>query len=184
MLITLVFGIIGIANIIFQTVLLQSLPTWFGRPDLLFILIIFLAYRFAWIPGIVLVFSLSWMMDVVMSIHLGFYPLVYLFVFTIVKMIVTRNPVKENTYQIPLLGASYLISQFLLYIIFSFGLDQMMPDWHWGRRVQDTFIMMIVAIPVIALYNMLYNYLEERKQRSRPSRRSARKSRRPYNSLE
>ncbi len=178
MIITLIFWIIGVFTIVLQTTFLQSCPEWFGRPDFLFILIVFFAYRFAWIPGIVLVFSLSWIMDVVMSINLGFYPLICLLVFTALKMVSNQNSVKESTYQIPLLGVSYLASQFLLYVIYSMALDLVLPDWDWGRSVQESVLLMIVAIPVLVLVGRLHFYLLVRKQRARTPHRSSWRMRR------
>ncbi|MEE4135150.1 MAG: hypothetical protein V2I32_03665 [Desulforhopalus sp.] len=54
-----VFWLVGILLIIAQTTLVPFFPQWFGRPDFIFILVAFAAYRFAWIPGILLVFSLG-----------------------------------------------------------------------------------------------------------------------------
>lgn len=173
------FWLIGLATIIIQTSLLQGLPDWFGRPDFLFILFVFIAYRFAWIPGIVVVFSLSWMMDIVSGIHLGFYPLVCLFLFTALKSFTYRNPVKESTYQIPLLGAAYLASQFLLHVIYSFRFEQIMPDWQWGERLQDVILLMIVAIPMFTLYNAVFLFLIKRRLQKKSSHRTSRRPRRP-----
>ena len=63
----IVFWAIGVALIVVQTTLLEHLPVWLARPDLLFVLVAFLAYRFAWIPGIAVVFSLTWMVDVLVQ---------------------------------------------------------------------------------------------------------------------
>lgn len=176
--ITFVFWVIGLFIIVIQTTFIQGLPVWFGRPDFLFILFVFIAYRFAWIPGIVLVFSLSWITDVVSGIHLGFYPLVCLFLFAALKSFTYRNPIKESTYQLPLLGAAYFVSQFLLYIIYSFGYDQRMPDWQWSEPMQDVVLMMIVAIPMFVLYNALFQFLLKLQQERKSRRASGRVRRR------
>ena len=65
MVVMIIFWLLGIGLIVAQTTLLQFLPAWVGRPDFVFILVAFCAYRFAWIPGIVVVFTLGWVMDVV-----------------------------------------------------------------------------------------------------------------------
>ena len=67
----LVFWLLGVLLIVLQTTLLQYLPLWLGRPDFIFIFVAFVAYRFAWIPGIFLVFTLGWILDVVAGIQLG-----------------------------------------------------------------------------------------------------------------
>ena len=98
------FWVLGIVLIVVQTTLLQSLPVWLGRPDFVFILVAFTAYRFAWIPGIALVFTLGWIMDVMVGIYLGVYPLVCLITFTTLKLLTNKSPIKESTYQIPLIS--------------------------------------------------------------------------------
>ncbi len=178
------FWLIGLAIIIVQTTLLHNLPIWFNRPDLLFILLIFIAYRFAWIPGIIVVFSLSWLMDVVTGIRLGFYPLICLLLFTVVKSSTYGKLIKESTYQVPLLGAAWLAGQFLQYVIFSLGLNQLMPDWQWGEYILNDIVLMIVAIPLFALYNKLFWFLEKRRmQRKTSSRRTSGKPRRAVRSI-
>ncbi len=177
------FWLIGVATIIIQTSLFPDLPKWFNRPDFLFILLVFVAYRFAWIPGIIVVFSLSWIMDVVTGTYLGFYPLVCLLLFTVLKGSTYGNPVKESTYQIPLLGIVWLAGQFLQHIIFSFGLDQIMPDWQWGEQIFNVILMMIVAIPLFALYNALFMFLVKRRQLKKAYRRTPGKPRRTARSI-
>lgn len=170
------FWIFGVLLIIFQTTLLQFLPSWIGRPDFLFIFIAFLAYRFAWIPGIILTFSLSWIMDVVAGIHLGFYPLVCLLTFVGLKTLATKSPVKESTYQIPLVGLSFFLMQMFLYFVYSLSWPEVLPEWSWGQTLQRTGLIMVVAIPIFILSNAFMDYLRKRQMRSKPPRRRSRKS--------
>ena len=126
------FWLLGIVLIVVQTTLLQSLPLWLGRPDFVFILVAFIAYRFAWIPGIALVFTLAWIMDVVVGIHLGFYPLMCLLTFTALKFLTNKSPIKESTYQIPLVGLSYFLIQMFLYFSYSLTLPNIIrPALDW-----------------------------------------------------
>ncbi len=157
-----IFWLIGVATIIAQTSLLQGLPQWCSRPDFLFILMVFVTYRLTWIPGVIVVFSLGWLMDVISGIHLGFAPLIYLLLFVALKVLSYGNPLKESNYQIPLLGAAWLAGQFLQHITFSFWLDQMVPDWQWGQHLLDVILLMIIAIPLFALYNKLFSVLQRR----------------------
>ncbi len=173
--IALIFWIIGILTILVQTTLLQELPSWFGRPDFLFILLIFISYRFAWIPGIFLVFSLSWIMNVIADIYLGYYPLVCLLLFTIAKTLHHKTPLKESSYQIPLLGTAYFTGQIILTVICSFAHNQPITGWQWGQQMENTILLMIIAIPMFALYNKLLQYLIKRQMRKKNSRRTPRK---------
>lgn len=168
------FWVLGIFLIIIQTSLLPLFTTLAGPPDLLFILITFIAYRFAWIPGIMLVFSLGWTMDVVASIHLGFYPLVCLITFTMLKVLTNRSPVKEVTYQIPLVGLSYFLVQMFYYFSYSVTLPEMLPDWSWGKTLQRTTLVLVSAIPLFLLFNSYFEKLQLRTMRVKPPRRRSR----------
>ena len=174
----IVFAFLGIVNIVFQTAVMQDLPSWFGRPDFLFILLVFISYRFAWIPGISLVFILSWMIDVQTGVSLGFYPLICLLVFTVLKLAASGNQVKEATYQIPLLGVAWLAARFIFHLLDMFTGWLMIPDWELTQTLEEGVLLMIIAIPLFALYNNIYVYVQERSMRARASR-SARRPRRP-----
>ena len=169
------FWLLGIALIVVQTTLLQSLPLWLGRPDFVFILVAFIAYRFAWIPGIALVFTLAWIMDVVVGIHLGFYPLMCLLTFTALKSLTNKSPIKESTYQIPLVGLSYFLIQMFLYFSYSLTLPEDLPEWSWGLTLQRTALLVAAAVPLFLLFSSLYDYLQKRRLRAKPHRRRPRK---------
>lgn len=168
------FWVLGIALIVFQTTLLQSLPQWLGRPDFLFILVTFIAYRFAWIPGIALVFTLGWVMDVVVGIYLGFYPLMCLLTFVVLKFLTNKSPIKESTYQIPLVGLSYFLVQIILYCVYSLAMPEYLPEWSWGLLLQKTALLVVAAIPLFLLCSSLYEYLLKRRLRAKPLRRRPR----------
>ncbi len=165
------FWAVGVLLIVVQTTLLEYLSLSAGRPDLLFVLIAFIAYRFAWIPGILLVFSLSWVLDVVASIYLGLYPLVCLLLFAGLKTLTNKSPVKESTYQIPLVGVSYLLMQIFFYFINSLLLPDMLPEWSWIGVLQRTVLAVLAAIPLFILFNRLYEYFQQRRLRGKPPRR-------------
>jgi rod shape-determining protein MreD len=169
------FWVVGLALIVVQTTLWQSLPLWLGRPDFLFILVAFTAYRFAWIPGIALVFSLGWIMDVVAGVYLGFYPLMCLLTFTALKLLTNKSPIKESTYQIPLVGLSYFLVQIFVYFIYTIILPQDLPEWSWGLTLQKTSLLVAAAIPLFLLFSSLYEYLQKRRLRAKPLRRRPRK---------
>ena len=170
------FWVLGLALIVAQTTLLQFFPLWTGRPDFVFILVAFAGYRFAWIPGITLVFTLGWVMDVIAGIHLGFYPLLCLLTFTILKVLTTNSPVKESTYQIPLVGASYFLMQMFFYFVYSLTLPEVLPEWSWGEATRRTALVVVAAAPLFLLFNSLFEYLQKRRMRSAPPRRRSRES--------
>jgi rod shape-determining protein MreD len=170
------FWVLGIAIIVAQTTLLQLFPLWLGRPDFVFILVAFAGYRFAWIPGIILVFALGWIMDIVTGIHLGFYPLLCLITFSVLKVLTSNSPVKESTYQIPLVGASYFLMQMFFYFVYSLTLPEELPEWSWGVTTQRTALVVVSAAPLFLLFNSLFEYVQKRRMQSGPPRRRSRKS--------
>lgn len=170
-----VFWSIGISLIVAQTTLLEYLPQWLGRPDLLFVVVAFLAYRFAWIPGILVVFSLSWVVDVVAGIYLGLYPLACLAIFSALKSLAQRSPVKESTYQIPMVGLGYFLMQIFFYFVSSLLLPDILPEWSWPGALQRTILVVLSAIPLFVLFNRLNDHLLKRRLRGKaPRRRSPR----------
>lgn len=165
------FLVLGVALIVAQTTLLQYLPVWLVRPDFVFILVTFIAYRFAWVPGVILVFSLGWIVDVVAGIHLGIYPLACLVVFAVLKGITTKRLIKESTYQIPLVGLSYFLMQTSFYFIYSVLLQEELPEWSWLVSVQRTALVVFSAIPLFVLFNSFHEYLQKRRLRGNAPRR-------------
>ncbi len=176
-----IFLALGVLLIVIQTTILQFLPLWFGRPDLVYILVAFIAYRFDWIRGFFLIFLLGWMMDVVSGMYLGTYPLQYFLVFSCLKILSENSPVKETAYQIPFVGISYFLVQMALYSIYSLTLPDSIPEWSWGKVLVETALLVIATIPCFLLYNVLYNYcrrkrLSPRIMRKRSGNRFRRKS--------
>jgi rod shape-determining protein MreD len=167
----LIYFLLGILLIVLETTLLQSFPAWIGRPDFVYILVAYTAYRFAWIPGLLLTFSLGWVMDALTGVNLGVYPLECLAVFASLKALTTNNPLRESTYQIPLVGVSYFIVQLVQYFLYSFTLPEMLPDWSWGRLIGETGILVVATIPCFLLLNALSEFLQKRKTHPRPLRR-------------
>ena len=170
---TFCFLVLGVLLIVLETTLLQSFPAWIGRPDFVYILVAFAAYRFAWFPGLLLTFTLGWVMDSLTGINLGVYPLECLAVFAGLKVLTTNNPLRESTYQIPLVGLSYFIVKVVTYCLYSFTLPDFLPEWSWGRMFGETGILMVATIPCFLLLNALSEYLQKRKFQPRHLRRKS-----------
>ena len=167
----LCFLVLGVVLIVIQSTLLQFLPAWFGRPDLVYILVAFIAYRFDWISGLLLVFLLGWMMDVVSGMYLGTFPLQYFLVFVSLKILSENSPVKETAYQVPLVGISYFLVQMALYSIYSLTLPDTIPEWSWGMVIMMSLVLVVATIPCFLLYNSLFEYVRKRRLNPRISRK-------------
>jgi rod shape-determining protein MreD len=162
MLIT-IFFILGILLIVAQTTFLQLSPDWFGRPDFLYILVAFAAYRFRWISGLIFVFILGWMLDIVSGIHPGIYPLQNIVVFSSLKLLTENSPMKESTYQVPLVGISYFIVQIGFFSLYSMMMPETLPEWSWNRIIQEAFILLLATIPSFVILNYFYEFFNTRR---------------------
>lgn len=170
---TLIFLLLGVFLLVAETSFLQFFPHWLGQPDLVFILLVFTAYKFDWFRGLMIAFLLGWMTDVVSGLFLGTYLLVAVLLFTIVKFLSQNNPVKETAYQIPLVGISYFVVQCVFYLLFSMAQPGSLPSWSWIRVVQETLIVVVAAIPCFVFLNWLYEKLKIRRITARSMRRTS-----------
>ncbi len=155
------FFILGVISVVAQTTLLPHLPMWLGRPDFIYILVAFAAYRFGWVSGLILVFSMGWMLDVVSGVHLGVYPLQNVLVFSSLKLLTEDSPLKERTYQIPLVGLSYFVVQMAFYFFCSVLLPETMPVWSWIRVIQESIILLVASVPSFYVLNLLYEFFNK-----------------------
>lgn len=175
MILTAVFLVLGIVICVLQTTALQMMPGDFARPDLVYLLVAFAAYKLPWVPGLLLAFCVGWVLDVLVGVNLGIYPLQFLVVFVCLKFITLKSPVKESAYQIPMVGLSHLLLQMVVYLFSSMTLQYGLPEWSWVSSIQETILLILAAIPCFLLFNSLYEYLVNRTARSRSARRRVQK---------
>ncbi len=169
--VTFSFLLLGFLLLAVQTTIFTLFPHWLGRPDLVFILLVFSVYKFSWFQGLLLAFMLGWALDVTSGIFPGTYPLLALLVFVVVKFLTQNSPVKETAYQIPLVGLSYFVVQCFFYLFFTLTQPDLLPSWSWSRVVQETFILLVAAIPCFVLFNWLYEKIVKRHLASRSLKR-------------
>ncbi|MBU1140709.1 MAG: rod shape-determining protein MreD [Proteobacteria bacterium] len=160
--VTASFILLGVFLIIAETTFLQFFPHWLGRPDLVFILLVFVAYKFNWFRGLLLAFLLGWLMDVASGVFLGTYLLLSLLLFAIVKFLSQNSPVKDTACQIPLVGVSYFVVQCLFYLFFSMAQPGALPPWSWSRVLQETIILFVASLPCFVFLNWLYEKISHR----------------------
>lgn len=157
------FFLLAVLFLMVQSTFFQFFPDWLGNPDLVYILVAFVAYRFDWIRGGLLVFSFGWMMDVVSGTFLGTYTLIYLTVFPLLKLLTQKNPLKEAAYQVPFVGGSYFVMQFCLYSFFSLIQPDSLPEWFWGRVLQESIILTFATIPTFLFCNSLFEFISRKR---------------------
>ncbi|MEE4135149.1 MAG: hypothetical protein V2I32_03660 [Desulforhopalus sp.] len=105
------------------------------------------------------------------AVHLGVYPLICLLTFAALKTLTQKSPIKESTYQIPLVGVSYFATQLVFYLLYMLFLPEMLPEWSWGQTLRLTLLMVVATIPFFLLFNSLYEYLRRRRPKAKVHRR-------------
>ncbi len=168
---TTFFFALSILLIVIQTTFFQFFPVWLGRPDLVYILITFIAYRFDWLRGFFLVFGIGWMMDVVSGIYLGTYSLQGLIVFFCLKVFTDNSPVKETAFQVPFVGLSYFLMQMCFYFFYSLAFPGTLLAWSWNRIIQETILLLVATVPCFLLFNWSFEYFMHRRLSQRLLRR-------------
>ncbi len=171
--ITLIFILLGVFLLIAETSFLQFFPHWLGRPDLVFILLVFTAYKFDWFRGLFVAFVLGWVADILSGMYLGTYLIQALMLFAIVKFLSQNSSVKETAYQIPLVGISYFVVQCFFYLFFTMAQPDTLPSWSWSRVTQETLIVLVASIPCFVFFNWLYEKLKKRRLAVRSMKRSS-----------
>lgn len=159
----LCFVFLGFVLVAVQTTFFHQFPHWLGRPDLAFVLLVFSGYKFAWLPGLLLAFSLGWLLDVTSGIFPGAYLLLVIVVFSLVKLLSQNSTVKEAVFQIPLVGMSYFIVQCVFYLFFSITQPGALAPWSWALVVRETFILLVASIPCFVVFTWLYEALTRRR---------------------
>lgn len=154
-----------------QTTIFHFLPAWLGRPDFIYILVAFFAYRMGWARGGLLVFLTGWMLDVLSGIFLGAYVIECTFVFICLKVLTQNSPVRQSAYQIPLVGVSYFIVQVCISIFYSYTLPESAPIWSWLSILKETIIIVVASIPCFLLFNAFFEFVELYRATSKISRK-------------
>jgi rod shape-determining protein MreD len=155
----LVFSFVIFSLIIFalQTTLFPLLPTWLGRPDLIFLLVVFLAYRFDSVKGAAVVFFIGLLLDVFSGIFLGIYPTIYLLIFFVLKML-SKHIANETTYQAPLAVVSYLFYACCVFVSTSLLAPEIELDWSWRTMLLQILMLAIIAMPFFLLCELYMNF--------------------------
>ena len=169
------FWIIGVLLIVIQTSLL---PLYFSAaftPDFIFIFVTFCAYRFSWVQGVILSFSFGWMMDVLTAVHLGFFPLEYLVIFSSLKLLTANSPVKAVVYQLPLVGFGYVLWKICSFVLHSLAHPEYFTDWSSQQLVYGPVLVLLAAIPCYSLFGIIYEKVEKLLTSKQPPRRRPRK---------
>jgi rod shape-determining protein MreD len=154
----IVFLLLGILSIVLQTTFLQLLPAWLGKPDILFLLIVYIACQSDMLRGSLVILLLGLLMDVFSGVFLGLYPVMYLLVFAFIKGISRKVAINEFAYQVPLALISYLfVSIGMFLFLYSLGPDTP-PQWSWRTILLQLLMLAVIGAPVFGVFASITNF--------------------------
>jgi len=150
--------ILGIFILVVQTTLLQLFPAWLGKPDILFLLIVYLACQEGILRQVVVVLLLGVLMDVFSGVFLGLYPVIYLLVFVFIKGVARQIAIHEFAYQVPLAVISYLFVSIGMFVFSFFIGPDSLTQWPWGTVLLQLLILAIIGTPVFAFFDAIIDF--------------------------
>ncbi len=157
-----IFLLLGVLFLALQTTVLPALPSWMGAPDLLFLLIVFLAIHLKAWPGALLVVLFGIGSEVVSGYFLGIYTVAYLLVFFIVKGLAGHFDLTALNHQPPLVVLSYLFANAFVYLASFMLADENAVPWAWGAILQRVLILTILVVPFSRLFLALMVWCDRR----------------------
>ncbi|HER62810.1 MAG TPA: hypothetical protein ENO11_02385 [Desulfobacteraceae bacterium] len=160
--IAFVFILIGVTLIVIQTSVLMINPVWVAAPDLYYILVAYLAYRFDLLRSLIILFPLSWIMDVFSGVIIGTYPAICFGSFILLKVLDVKIPVRESLYQVPLMGISYLVVYRVVYTFFSFFDPDSIAPWSWPEMFVKVFLLVLCAFPLFRFFEYIHLRMQKK----------------------
>ena len=154
----IIFLILGILILVLETTFLHLLPAWLGKPDLLFLLIVYVACQADFFRGALIVLLLGLIMDTFSGVFLGLYPVTYLLVFAFIKGISRQIAINEFAYQVPLAVISYLFVGTGMFLISFFLAPESPPQWSWGAILLQLLILAVIGTPVFGIFDSVSNF--------------------------
>ena len=161
MLITSFFAL-GIILLSLQTTLFQSFPDWLGRPDLLFVLLVFLSTRTKSYQGAVLALMYGLIMDIFSGVFLGIYPVLYLGLFFTLKVLSLHFILNDQTYQAPLVAISYLVYNIGIVLFTLILAPENNLMWAWGQVILQMLILAVITVPLFRFFGFILDRVDKK----------------------
>jgi rod shape-determining protein MreD len=152
----------GIILLLLQTTLLHFLPEWFGRPNLLFLLIVFIGTSLDIYKGVVLALLFGLIMDIFSGVFLGLHPVIYLILFFVLQAVSRRLAVNDSVHQIPLVALSYLFAASSIFVFTSILTPESRLYWAWGNEILQILILSVICIPFFNFFQWLTTVLHSK----------------------
>lgn len=158
--VVLVYIILGLLFVVLQTTVFMVHPLWVPAPDFYYILVAYLAYRFDTIRSLVILFVVSWIMDILSGVVIGMYPAICFGSFFLLKAMSTKVPLRESIYHIPMIGVSYLVVSKIVYLGILVFEPGVLAPWSWPEMLIRTFLIIILAPPLFRILEFFNNRLQ------------------------
>jgi rod shape-determining protein MreD len=155
-----IFIVLGLLLIVLQTTVFMIHPLWVAAPDLYYILVAYLAYRFDLLRSLIIIFPLSWTMDVLAGVVLGMYPALCFGAFFLLKALAVKVPLRESFYQVPMIGVSYLVVSKIVYIGISLFEPGVIAPWSWPEMLVRAGLMVLLAYPLFRFFEFINKRLQ------------------------
>ncbi len=164
----------GMIIITLESTILVRLPPWFGRPDLLFILLVWLATRFDSIREIILVIILGLILNVISGVNPGIYPVAYLFTFVMIRGSIHHLNL-DNNHQAAMIALAYVV--FYLIVWFFSALTPYPALIAWHQAIPELVALAILSFPIMHLFDLILKPFDEKDLIDRLGRRRRNKNR-------
>jgi rod shape-determining protein MreD len=154
---------LGVFLLVAQTSLLTILPEWIGMPDPFFVLVVFAAIRLELVQGALLLLLLGLVMDIFSGIFLGIYPITYLLLFFLLHGLSKKLAIQEVVHRIPLVLASFLLANSLLYAFATFLAPENDMPWHWRDILLQILLLCLITMPMFNVFEAFDSMLSPKK---------------------
>lgn len=161
MLITTFFSL-GILLLTLQTTLFHVFPDWLGRPELLFVLLVFLSTRTKLYQGVILSLLYGLIMDIFSGVFLGIYPVLFLTLFFALKGLSLHFILNDQTYQAPLVAISYLIYNIGVVLFTLILAPENALMWAWGQLLLQMLILSVITVPLFRFFDFILDRVDKK----------------------
>jgi len=165
----------GIIIITLESTLLVKLPGWIGRPDLLFILLAWLAIRFSGIRETILIILLGLTLNVVSGVNTGIYPVAYLFTFILIRWAINNLNLDSNNHQAAMITLAYVIFYLTVWLLSTLTPNpEMIP---WRRAIPELVALTVLSFPLMHIFDRVLKPFDDKDILQSLNRRRHRKNR-------
>jgi rod shape-determining protein MreD len=155
------FFLIGLTLIILQTTVFMPHPVWIFSPDLYYILVAFLAYRMDPVRSLLVLFPLSWVLDVFAGTILGTFPAICIIGYIFLHMLNLKLPVRASLYQVPLVGVSFLFVTWLVHLALDFFEPGAALGWSWPQSIVRAVMIVVFTFPLFRFFEWLLGHMSK-----------------------